>query len=1318
MTAIESLGFLDYFHHTKAWHSLSLFPLSFLILWPIVALLFLLPSAGDVFGHAFVLDSSPKPSESLEKPPAEVEVFLSEPVDDRYSEVKVLGPDGKQIDNKDTQHFDGDQSTLGVTLPGEGLEDGIYTVSTKMLSQIDGHVTDDAFVFGVGETTSLPSSSGSAQGEGSTVASAFDELSAPDAIARYPALVGQVVIVGACFASLWLWKPFTNVTSFVSSSSQGKDEQHGRRDQKRNVVQTMSEELGQFRKSIDQRLVMIMLIGSVIVVAADFGMIYALAYSLNVGMIDAMTTKFGNIWFVRTAVSFLLFGLILFVYLKVKRRRKRALLSANSNLANRSKTNPLASGGLVIKRELVAIMIVGFLTLLTTSLMGHGAAINTGAQIPITIDFVHNLAASIWIGGVIYLALDVVPKLRRSETLDERTKCSILCILIPRFSTLPVVVLGVIMITGPFLLYILEDDLNLTIASLYGKALLAKLIIAAIMLAMGGYNQRVIHRNALNALAATQRHQQQQQEQVVVSRIKDDEKSYSSTYSPSPSTTTTTTTSSSSFSSEQDANTIEKESVPAQNKFAQLIKNVRQRITRNRNNSGVPSPRTYDDSKPKNNGNNPASDDDHGHSGNPSRSLDDSDHRSIRNPAATIAWSKTISRFNRSIKIEAILGILLLGAVAVLTNTGLPASEFQGQLQQNGENNQQTDIQNLLFTTSGFNNGIGQSNGGDDGGQNIAGGGHSASQYIENATARIKLSIEPFTVGNNNFEIEFLDSLGKPLDMRTVGIKMTQTTENIGPIEIQTKKVSDGLFTANASFGLAGEWDMIIEGVRNQANTLDLVATFSLFVKPDLDQIDYSVTQVAMPDNKSQPLYPVFDPSRNSIWVGDTALGTGRIFEYDIPNKEYREHKINGTNIITTMAFDQSNERIWFIDPISKVLGVYDPQTNSTQLHGFPNDRIVPSSIAVRSADFPISLPIINNKSTGSVTSRQNGTVLGTEEGGQQQGIGGQIGGRSETVWITSPSTGEVLIFDTKQGNFTNSVPLPTPNSNPLGIAIDSSTGQVWVAEGVGKIANIDPANNFTVNEFAPATGSSGGSGGGNENDVENDTLISPTALLLDPYSGNIYISEHDGHVVSVFNPVFRTFSDFAPLAKDALPFGMALDKDRNLWVAEHVTNKIAVIDPSTGKFKEVALPSSSPFVQYLTTDSEGKVWFAAQRGNAIGYITSSVNPLKGQSSSASSPSSSSLSSSNEGQSQQGNSSEIASTYPPGGLTPFTPLFNIGFENLMSPIIAAGVFASAAFYINSVLSLKSSIKQVNGTSTTVSTRVDPESSQSRRKKIE
>ncbi|MGH2990148.1 MAG: hypothetical protein ACRDMA_09830 [Solirubrobacterales bacterium] len=270
------------------------------------------------------------------------------------------------------------------------------------------------------------------------------------------------------------------------------------------------------------------------------------------------------------------------------------------------------------------------------------------------------------------------------------------------------------------------------------------------------------------------------------------------------------------------------------------------------------------------------------------------------------------------------------------------------------------------------------------------------------------------------------------------------------------------------------------------------------------------------------------------------------------------------------------------------------------------------------------------------------------------------------------------MIFDPQSQNFTNSLPLPTPNSNPLGIAIDSSTGQIWIAEGIGKIANIDPATNFTINEY-PAKGTGG---------QENGILISPTSLLIDPSTGVIYISKHDGHVVSVFNPIFKTFSDFPPIAEDALPFGTTLDKDRNLWVAEHVTNRLAVIDPSSSKNKEVTLPSSSPFVQYLTTDNEGKVWFAAQRGNAIGYITSSV--LQNLSSS-----SSSVDGRDRGQ-MQGEAENEASSLGYPILALFVPLFSIGYEYLLGPIIAIGVIISAVFYVNSVVSLKTTIRKVSG----------------------
>ncbi|HZD33741.1 MAG TPA: copper resistance protein CopC, partial [Nitrososphaeraceae archaeon] len=969
----------------------------------------------DVFGHAFLLDSNPAASSTLEKPPSRVEVFLSEPVDDSYSEVKVIGPDGKQIDNKDTQHFDGDQSTLGVTMPEGGLEDGAYTVSVKMLSQIDGHVTDGAFVFGIGEKTSLPSSAASGEGEqGAAGGSAFDQLSVPDAIARFPALVGQVVVVGAAFSALWLWRPFAKLPLFSGTS--GREYASSRNGKQKRP--SMYSAVSQFRKSVDQRMVKMMVVGAAVVVAADFGMIYALAYSLDVGMVDAMTTKFGNIWFVRTAVSVLLLALILFVFLKLRKRISIPSKNVSSKRDGTKVAPPTSAstGGIISKPMLFAILAVGISTLLTTSLMGHGAAVTSGAQIPITIDFVHNLAASIWIGGVIYIALAVVPRLKHDRSLDNRVKCSILSITIPRFSTLPVVVLGILVITGPFLLYLLEDDLNLTLASLYGKALIAKLIFAGIMLALGGYNQRIVHRNALRVLTKFQ--WQQEEQQVVVSRTKD------ARNAQSPSSTSSDSVSGLPPGDNGDSR--------LRTVFSSLLNDIRQKIRSGRDDKNR-ARGDYDSDKvettTKNKNNKPNLD-----GTNPSGLGADSGSKNNTQQA----WSRIISRFSWSIRTEAILGILLLAAVAVLTNTGLPASEFQGALQQASTYASQTDIQNLLISTSGADKGIG-------------GGGYSDTQYLENATARVNLNVEPFAVGNNNFEIEFSDISGNPIDMRTVGLKLTQTEQNIGPIEIQTNKVSEGHFAANASFGLAGKWDLIVEGVRSKANTLNLVATFNLFVKPDLDQIDYSVIEVPIAANGSQPLYPVYDPSRNSIWVGDTSLSSGRIFEYDIASNKYLEHRINGTNIVTTMALDQSNDRLWFIDPISKTLGVYDPQVNSSKQYSFPNDRIVPSSIAFRGAEFP-TVANSGNGSKGIRTSALNGNL----NNDLNDAIQGQAG--SATVWITSPSTGEVLIFDTGVENFTNIIPLPTPNSNPLGIVVDSSNGQLWIAEGVGKIANIDPA--------------------------------------------------------------------------------------------------------------------------------------------------------------------------------------------------------------------------------------------------------------------
>ena len=408
-------------------------------------------------------------------------------------------------------------------------------------------------------------------------------------------------------------------------------------------------------------------------------------------------------------------------------------------------------------------------------------------------------------------------------------------------------------------------------------------------------------------------------------------------------------------------------------------------------------------------------------------------------------------------------------------------------------------------------------------------------------------------------------------------------------------------------------------------NALDIVTEYNLFVKPKLGDFSFSIKEYKMPENNAQPLFILYDKSRNLIWTGDSSINSGRIFEFNLNTTKYIEHKIAGTNIVTLMALDPSNNDIWFIDPINKDLGLYMPGTNITQLYKMPVQGI-PSGIAVDS--------------------------------------------NSTNVWLSLASANEVLRFNIQSKVFSTPIKLPSSNATPLGITLDQS-GQIWIAEsGTGKLANIDPTKNYKVNEYAPIGGA-------------NNTLKSPTALLADPITGSIYISEHDGHAVSVFDPILKTFNQYPHLNPNGLPFGMALDNNRNLWVAEHTINKIAVIDPRTGGSREVIIPQQSPFVQWITSDSHGNVWLAEQRGNSLAVISSTTKP----------------SLSNSIASQPGTSPTNNQINNSQASIPSLPL---SYADIVGPSVAAGIILSALFYAKTVIDLKHSEKEVRKNSARLS----------------
>ena len=358
----------------------------------IIALVITVPTIPNSYAHAFVVKSDPAPSQSLSTPPTKVDVYFSDPIDIKYSQLKVLDSDGKQIQIGDQQYINNDQSTLSVSLL-PNLKDGIYTVSTKVLDQTDGHVTENAYVFGVGQT--VP------QNLVTSTTSNYQEVSIPEAVARFPSLLGQVIVAGIAISTLWLWGPI-------------------------NRIHRLRDALSETRVNIERSTARLSLIGSIVILAAGFAMIVVQAYSINAGILDAISTKFGNMWILRMIASTVLFALSITVYFKSKKS-----------------ASPLS------RKYFVILSAVSFAVLFSTSVISHGAA--TGKIVPLLLDFCHNVFASLWIGGIIYIAFVIMPHLRKVSS--SNLGLSTISLLIPRFSTLVITVLGAITITGPFLLY-------------------------------------------------------------------------------------------------------------------------------------------------------------------------------------------------------------------------------------------------------------------------------------------------------------------------------------------------------------------------------------------------------------------------------------------------------------------------------------------------------------------------------------------------------------------------------------------------------------------------------------------------------------------------------------------------------------------------------------------------------------------------------------------------------------------------------------------------------------------------------------------------
>ena len=368
--------------------------------------------------HPFLLDSEPGQGQNAPAGTTQIITNYSEAVEIGFSELRVYDANGNQIDNKDTAYNGGETSLIVTTPP---LEDGVYTITSKVLSKIDGHLVQAAIVFGVGDVK-IDSSLLEKQENSETTF-------IPESIARFPGLVGQTIVLGGVIVSITIW-----------SSQQTRF---------REVFADINEQFKiKFSKIIG--------IGVIATFASNFIMLGVQTWRLETSPLDVIGTTFGTTWLIRMIITIIIIGLWFWM----------------------EKKNEITIKGQI------PLLIASLILIATTTMMGHGAS--TELEAPWILDYSHNLLSSIWIGGVIFFAFVALPTITKTEnSIKEKITLS----LIPRFSGLFIIAIGILIITGPTLLWFLDDNVASLTGSTYGKLILIKIAIAAAMIGFGGMYQ-------------------------------------------------------------------------------------------------------------------------------------------------------------------------------------------------------------------------------------------------------------------------------------------------------------------------------------------------------------------------------------------------------------------------------------------------------------------------------------------------------------------------------------------------------------------------------------------------------------------------------------------------------------------------------------------------------------------------------------------------------------------------------------------------------------------------------------------------------------
>ncbi len=730
----------------------------------------------------------------------------------------------------------------------------------------------------------------------------------PEAGARFPGILGQTIVLGVVIASLIIW------------GTQNK--------------RLIKEELDKVEIFHHGKFMSITGIGLILVFISDILMITVQTIRLETSPLDVVGTYFGTVWLARMIITVILLG----IWFGMDRKK------------------------VLSKKNQIPMLIASLALISTSSIIGHGAA--SEQMEALALDYIHNLVAAVWIGGIIYFVFTLLPTFSQ---LKDANKEKMSLVMIPRFSIAFIISVGIVIITGPTLMWFLESDVGLITESVFGQLIIIKIAIAATIVVFGGFLQFNIQKNA--------------------------EKNFSS---------------------------------------------------------------------------------------------------------GKIAVHK---KLKKSLKVEAMLGIILLGIVALLTNGTLPAGEIQ-----------KVDAQEIVY-------------------------GFKTIEFTENA--KFDIDILPFSSGINTIFVKISNFEGSQLyDSDQIKVKISNPSKNISPIEVPMpiKNLSDPIqFQGDLTFGFSGEWLIEIEAQRTENANESIM--LNLLVKPRLANIETQVIEYELPE-AAKPLFPVYD-GKDSLWISDASAP--RLWQFSLETNEFTSYSFDG--LITTFLTNDNNGKIWFTDTPRNQIGFIDIETKEITIKTLPKlDPVISDNTPLFiKADFDgnIWITIVNKdrilKYIPELDTFEEFVLPDKESFPFALEID-----RDGKMWYSATGAGKIGFID-PQNNKLTQISTETILQAPEAIIFDDD-GNLWIAEHAG----------LAITKFNPVLETF-------EKVSVSNTEALPFGMTFDKY-GNVWFAQHTVDSLGVYDPDNNDLIEIPIPTETTFIQFMTSDGNDNVWFVEQQSNKIGTV--------------------------------------------------------------------------------------------------------------------------------------------------------------